>query len=190
MKASRRTRDEIIPEIRDVFRQRGYDGASLTAISEATGLGRASLYHHFPGGKDEMVSAALDDVEAMVEGQIIAALRQSGKSPAKRLKAMAEELAIFHEGGRAACLCGVLALTAPDLRPRVRKIFGRWLDALADLAEEAGSTESRARAAAEEALTRIEGALILAAAQGSNKPFESALSDLPRLLLGEPNNAV
>jgi TetR/AcrR family transcriptional regulator, lmrAB and yxaGH operons repressor len=184
MKAGRRTRAQVIPEIRDVFRRHGYDGASLSAISEATGLGRASLYHHFPGGKDEMVAAALADVEALIDGEIIAALRRDDLPAARRLDAMAEALSRFHEGGRAACLCGVLALTAPPLRARVRAIFARWLDALADLAQEAGRRRPDARDAAEAALARIEGALILAAAQESTKPFRHALRDLPRILFG------
>ncbi len=170
--------------IRDVFRQHGYHGASLTSISEATGLGRASLYHHFPGGKDEMVAAALDDVEAVLDERIIAALREAGRSPAQRLQTMAEELTIFHEGGRAACLFAVLALTAPSLQPRLSKVFARWLDALADLARESGRGRQDAQAAAEAALTSLEGALILAAAQGSKKPFQRALGHLPRIILG------
>lgn len=183
MTTTRRTREDVIPEIRDVFRRHGYDGASLTAISEATGLGRASLYHHFPGGKEEMVGAALDDVEAMVDGRIVASLRQGNRPPVARLKAMSEELMVFHAGGKAACLCGILALTAPTLQPRVQKIFGRWLDALADLAEEAGRSRAQSRRAAEDALARIEGALILAAAQADTQPFQRALNDLPRILL-------
>jgi AcrR family transcriptional regulator len=183
MATTRRTREDVIPEIRDVFRRHGYDGASLSVISEATGLGRASLYHHFPGGKDEMVGAALDDVEAMVDERIIAALRQSNRRPAARLRAMSEELTVFHAGGKVACLCGMLALTAPALQPRVQKIFTRWLKALADLAEEAGRSRTQARHAAEEALARIEGALILTAAHGDPQFFQRALNDLPRILL-------
>jgi AcrR family transcriptional regulator len=182
MTTIRRTREDVVPEIRDVFRRHGYDGTSLSAISEATGLGRASLYHHFPGGKDEMVSAALDDVEAMVDRRIIATLRQHNRRPITRLKAMSAELMVFHAGGKAACLCGILALTAPDLQPRVQKIFRRWLDALADLAEEAGRSRTQSRHAAEDALTRIEGALILAAAQADTRFFQRALNDLPRIL--------
>jgi TetR/AcrR family transcriptional regulator, lmrAB and yxaGH operons repressor len=185
MSSARRSREDVIPAIRDVFRRHGYDGASLSAISEATGLGRASLYHHFPGGKDEMAEAALDDVAAIIDGRIIPTLRQGELPAAKRLAAMAEELTRFHEGGRAACLCGVLALTAPALRPRVRAIFARWLDALADLAQEAGARRADAREAAEEVLARIEGALILAAAQENPRPFRRALDDLQRILFGQ-----
>jgi hypothetical protein len=130
-----------------------------------------------------MVGAALDDVEAMVDERIIAALRQSHRRPVTRLKAMADELMAFHAGGKAACLCGILALTAPALQPRLERIFGRWLDALADLAEEAGRSRAQSRHAAEDALARIEGALILAAARGDTQLFQRALGDLPRILL-------
>ncbi|HLJ64731.1 MAG TPA: TetR/AcrR family transcriptional regulator [Stellaceae bacterium] len=180
---ARLSREQVVPVIRDVFRRHGYDGASLAVISDATGLGRASLYHHFPGGKEEMAEAALEDVAAMIDGRIITALRRREEPPEARLAAMAKELMEFHEGGRAACLCGVLALTAAPLRPQVRAIFERWLAALADLAREAGMARVQAGEAGEEALARIEGALILAASQDSPKPFRHALRDLPRILL-------
>lgn len=52
-----------IPPLLDLFRQFGYDGVTLSKISQATGLGKASLYHHFPGGKDEMVETVLLTLE-------------------------------------------------------------------------------------------------------------------------------
>ncbi len=49
---------ELITILDDVFRRRGYEGATLSVLSRACGLGKASLYHHFPGGKDEMAARA------------------------------------------------------------------------------------------------------------------------------------
>ncbi|WP_315889750.1 TetR/AcrR family transcriptional regulator [Kovacikia minuta] len=48
-----------VSSLLNLFRQFGYDGVTLSKISQATGLGKASLYHHFPGGKDEMVETVL-----------------------------------------------------------------------------------------------------------------------------------
>lgn len=48
------SRDVHIPALFQLFRESGYDGVSLAQIAVATGLGKASLYHHFPGGKVEM----------------------------------------------------------------------------------------------------------------------------------------
>ena len=44
--------DELLEKLTKVFTSYGYDGASLTILSSATGLKRASLYHRFPGERD------------------------------------------------------------------------------------------------------------------------------------------
>jgi AcrR family transcriptional regulator len=45
MPAALLPRAEVVARIQDVFRDRGFDGASLAEISNATGLGKSSLYH-------------------------------------------------------------------------------------------------------------------------------------------------
>jgi hypothetical protein len=46
----------------------GYrEGASLSLISEATGLGKGCLYHFFPGGKEEMADAVLSEIDGWFE---------------------------------------------------------------------------------------------------------------------------
>ena len=50
-------RADTLPGLAEAFREHGYAGASLSVIGEATGLGRGSLYHFFPGGKREMAEA-------------------------------------------------------------------------------------------------------------------------------------
>src|SRR5512135_3213578 len=42
-----------------LFRRRGYQGTALQDILAASGSPRGSLYFHFPGGKEEIGSAAL-----------------------------------------------------------------------------------------------------------------------------------
>ena len=63
MPAAPLQKTEIVNRIAMVFRQHGYEGASLSLIADATGLGRSSIYHHFPGGKDEMVEAVFDNLD-------------------------------------------------------------------------------------------------------------------------------
>src|SRR3954454_5676749 len=53
------TKLELIAILDDVFRRRGYEGATLSELSRACNLGKASLYHHFPGGKEEMATVLL-----------------------------------------------------------------------------------------------------------------------------------
>ena len=42
----------------------GLEGTSFSAVLELTGAPRGSVYHHFPGGKEELVAAALDAANA------------------------------------------------------------------------------------------------------------------------------
>ena len=42
---------DLVDKLTDIFCEYGYDGTSLTILSQNTGLGRASLYYHFPGEK-------------------------------------------------------------------------------------------------------------------------------------------
>lgn len=44
-------------------------------ISKATGLGKGSLYHFVPGGKDEMMVAVLTDIDRYLEDNAFAPLR-------------------------------------------------------------------------------------------------------------------
>ena len=43
-----------------LFQEQGFEGTSLSMIAKATGLKRASLYHHFPNGKEQLVGEMLE----------------------------------------------------------------------------------------------------------------------------------
>ncbi len=47
-----------------------YGGASLAAISQHTGLGKGSLYNFFPGGKEEMAEAVLEQVAIWFQDEV------------------------------------------------------------------------------------------------------------------------
>ena len=60
----------ILPVLAEVFRAHGYEGASLSLITRATGLGKGSLYHLFPGGKAEMAACGLAEIDAWFEANL------------------------------------------------------------------------------------------------------------------------
>ena len=55
------TKPEIIHRSLTLFMEKGYDGASMSDIAQATGIKKASLYAHF-SGKEEIFSAVFSDV--------------------------------------------------------------------------------------------------------------------------------
>ena len=100
--------DELLARLGRVFRDVGYEGASLSILSEATGLKRPSLYHRFPGGKAQMAAEVIDAAEAWLDANALAVLR-SDAPPRERIAVMVERLAEFYEDGERACLLNMLS---------------------------------------------------------------------------------
>ncbi len=177
--------EHLLNQLTDVFRTYGYEGASLTRISAATGLQRASLYHRFPGGKEEMVTAVLERAGKWVSERIFAPLTGPG-TPATRIRKMTGQLHAFYAGGRHSCLLDSLSFGNEDndIRRHVSGAMGAWVDALSKVAREAGISHQKARRRAEDAVSRLQGSLVLARNMKDTGPFERALKDFPAMLLG------
>ncbi|MBW4449090.1 MAG: TetR/AcrR family transcriptional regulator [Spirirestis rafaelensis WJT71-NPBG6] len=176
-------KETYIPYLLRLFRQYGYDGATLSKISEATGLGKASLYHHFPGGKDQMVEVVLDYLECWLDQNVVQTLNSRGE-PLSRLQHMCDRVNEVYEGGKQPCLFAILLLgSARDVfHDRVKAIYRVWIDAIATMLVESGMDERLAQQRAEDALTAIQGSLIVS--QGLDDPsgFQRVMQHLPEEL--------
>ena len=177
-------RDEVVARILTVFRDFGFDGASLAELSKATGLGRSSLYHYFPGGKDEMAVAVLERIDTWMRERALAALTGAG-TPQARLRKMLDLLDEFYVGGRNACVLGNLVIggSREKFQEFLASAFGGWIAALRALAVEAGIRGPEAQRRAEDAVVRIEGALIVSGGLDDPAPFKRALRNVERDLL-------
>ena len=163
MPAALMPREEVVERLMKVVRQRGYDGASLAELSKATGLGRSSLYHYFPDGKDDMVRAVLEQLEQGLTKLIFEPLRGSGP-PRRRLEQMISTIDTYYRGGREACVLGnlVLGTSRTRFQAKLRSIFDQWTDAVGAALVDAGLSRAEAQALAEDSVVRLEGALIVA----------------------------
>ena len=177
---------ELLESLTRLFRDKGFDGASLSLISEATGLQRASLYHRFPGGKAQMALAVLDHVHRRFGDEILAPLSGSG-APLTRIRAAARKLDEFYEGGMRSCLIDTMSLgeQTPEIRAAVAASITALTDAFVAVSREVGNTASVARRLGHEAVLRLQGALVIARATGDAQPFGRVIKDLPALLSGE-----
>jgi AcrR family transcriptional regulator len=102
-------RSGAVPLLAEVFRTYGFEGASLARISEGTGLGKGSIYNFFPGGKDEMAEAVLDEIDGW--------FRRAGVPPLRRRRCEAGR-GRYVQGGRA--LLPVRPQGVPGGRVRAR----------------------------------------------------------------------
>ncbi|HNS86051.1 MAG TPA: TetR/AcrR family transcriptional regulator [Parvularculaceae bacterium] len=171
------SRDEIIVTLYDLFRRAGYDAVSIADISDATGLGKSSLYHHFPGGKPDMAEAVADFARRHMRDHVFAPLAADAPLK-KKLAAMMKTVAEMYEGGGAPCLIASMMIS-PTASPKavrtVRAIVADWLDALAGALRDDGFTAGEAKARATAAIIAIQGALVVARALGDKKAFAAAL---------------
>ena len=172
-------REALLPVLAEIFREHGFEGASLALIGECTGLGKGSLYHFFPGGKAEMAASVLDAIDAWFTQAMFRPLRED-PDPAAAVRAMFAETDAYFRSGRRVCLVGVFALGAARDRfgARIDAYFAAWRDALADALVRAGAEEPLARDLAEETVSTIQGALVTASALQDPALFGRALARL------------
>jgi AcrR family transcriptional regulator len=178
------SKPDLLARLMDLFREKGFDGASLSDISESTGLGKSSLYHHFPNGKQEMGIKVLGHLEEQLEAALFEPM-QSADKPRKKLDRMLDTIDSFYESGKKACLLERLSASvdARAFRRPLSRAFNRWMDAVEALGVESGLPRAVARRRAEDMVVRIEGALVVCAGTGDTSVFVRAIRDLRETVL-------
>jgi TetR/AcrR family transcriptional repressor of lmrAB and yxaGH operons len=176
-------REKIIPAIARVFRRFGYEASSLSLLSRETGLVRSSLYHFFPGGKEQMAEVVLDLAGRQVREDFLQALT-AADAPERQVDKFIVKLAEYYDGGEIGCLLSSLTLydCPPAIAARVADLTEQWIADIAAYLVGRGDAPEQAQRKAEQAIRIIEGGLVLALATRQPKRFETSLQDL-RLLL-------
>jgi TetR/AcrR family transcriptional repressor of lmrAB and yxaGH operons len=179
-------RVDLLPAMAEVFREHGFEGASIALISERTGLGKGSLYHFFPGGKDEMAAAVLGEIEAWFTTHIFAPLQWDSDADSA-IDRMFRGVVEYFDSGRRVCLVGAFALASSRDRfaKQVRSYFRMWKEALAAALVRTGRDKPAADQLAEEVLAVIQGSLVLARALDDRAVFTRAVARLEREVIGD-----
>jgi len=107
------SREYILESAAQVFREKGFHGASMADIAEAVSLQKASLYHHF-GSKQEILLELLNRALDMITAQMGQVLAQDLPADKKLRLAMRTYLKILSEHGD---LVSVLLLEYRSLEP-------------------------------------------------------------------------
>lgn len=178
-------KEKYIPCLLETFRQYGYDGASIAKIAEATNLGKASLYYHFPGGKEEMVKKVLDFLAIGLE-ELLKPLKEEGNAVEKITK-MCQGINELYEGGKQPCLLAILLMGSQRdiFQQEVKELLNKLINEIAAVLIAAGLEKTKAREKGEDAAIAIQGALILAQAIGDPTPFKRIIAKLPQQICAD-----
>ena len=166
------TRTRMIEATITALERHGVAGMSFTEVLRASGAARGAIYHHFPGGKRQLVCEAAEQYAQRVR-ENLAAL--PGESPAAVadaffaavrpvVAASAEGAGCVDDGSGTPTRSRALAATA----------FADWSDQLARRFTDTGLPAERARDLATTLIAVLEGAHVLCRAAGNLEPFERA----------------
>ena len=173
------TRQRILETSAELFRRQGYSATGVKQIVTAAQAPFGSLYHFFPGGKEELGAEAVR-VSGALYAQLIPAVFDPAPDPVSGVRtffaAAGEHLR--ETGYEDACPIATVALevssTSETMRHACAEVFESWISAGAARFERAGIAVSEARELAIGMLAALEGAFVLARALRSTEPLEVA----------------
>lgn len=176
-------RGEIVLKLYELFRQRGYEGVSIGDISSASGLGKSSLYHHFPRGKEEMAEAVVELTRNSLESNVFAPLRAAGPVE-QRIDAMLAAVRRLYSGGATPCVLAAL-LSSDDgpLAQGTRRLFHDWAATIANALQDGGVTADDATRRANTMLALLQGGLVMTRALKDTSVFDATMGTAREVLL-------
>jgi len=153
--------------------EKGYEGTSFAEVLALTGAPRGSTYHHFPGGKRELVDAALDLASDHAKAAMEPVRGRPAADVVARFFGMWRQLLNATEL-RAGCAVLAVTVDAVDAQmlTHAGQVFREWRQHLESLLTDGGLEPAAARRLAATAIAASEGAVALARAEQDMAPFD------------------
>ncbi|WP_422081815.1 TetR/AcrR family transcriptional regulator [Ulvibacterium sp.] len=171
---------DILIGLTKVFRSKGYEGASLKELAEATGLKKASLYHRFPNGKKEMAEAVFAHVGKWVDHNVFEALLDERFTPKERIKNGLNEIRTLYDHGNEVCIFRALSMqTGLELfEKQVNSGMNQWINVFNEVGLALGFSTADSQKKAVQVLIEIQGSLIVSKGLGDISVFEKTLQNI------------
>jgi len=180
-------RARIVETTARLLRKNGYQATGLDKILKESGAPKGSLYYHFPRGKSQLASEALELAASRMAAGMLEML-SSQRNPAGAIRALfgGTSAALAKSSYMDGCPIATVTLEMASDNPEVRHVcetsFEAWRQILASHLLGAGFKKSRAEALATLILASLEGGLLLSRAQRSVKPLSALARELIKLV--------
>ncbi|MFE5481204.1 TetR/AcrR family transcriptional regulator [Streptomyces sp. NPDC056527] len=181
------TRERIVRTTSRLMQRQGYEGTGIKQISREAGATLGSVYHFFPGGKQELGTAAV----RLGDEEFTAFLREAldaEPEPEKALLALTVSLAEglrdsdWLDGCPVTSTVVGTATSAPDIQQAAAEAFARWRTVVAEKLRSTGFAEEDTEELAHTVIATLEGAELAAQVARSATPLEVAGRHLARLV--------
>jgi AcrR family transcriptional regulator len=171
------TRDRILTTTTDLFRRQGYSATGIKQIVEHAGAAFGSIYHFFPGGKEQLGAEVIRTAGSRY-GDLIDLVYGADPDAVRATRTFFREAARTMVAEDFADICPIatvaleVASTSEPLREATATVFDQWRDRVARHLIQAGLTRRAARRLAVSLIALIEGSFLLARAGRSTEPLE------------------
>jgi AcrR family transcriptional regulator len=172
------TRERILDSSGELFRRQGYMGTGVKQIVEQAGAPFASLYHFFPGGKEELGAETIRR-SGLIYGLLLGEFLGPEVDLVEGIEAFFAGAAdtLVETEYADACPIATVALevssTNEELRWACADVFDAWIVGATARFEMGGIPPARSRELAIKVINSLEGAFVLAGALRPTVPLEA-----------------
>jgi AcrR family transcriptional regulator len=173
------TKARILGTSSELFARQGYTGTGMNQIAARASAALGSIYHFFPGGKDQLCAEAIRSSGQVYLELIDAVLGQSPDIVQGVRGFFSEAGAHLIDTGYAdACPIATIALEVAsgneELRQATAAVFEQWIEAASRRLVLAGLTPDEARRLSTFAISALEGAFVLSRARRTVEAIDVA----------------
>lgn len=179
MRTAPLARQRLVDTAARLFQVQGYHQTGLNQILAESQAPKGSLYHYFPGGKEDLAVAAVETSAAQVSAKLAEVIGKA-RSPAAALERVLQHFIAELEGSQYEKGCPVATITLEQaaqsarIRSACAAAYARWQADLETFLQQHGVRH--AAALAEHFLMLLEGALLLSRARHDCQPLRQLRS--------------
>jgi AcrR family transcriptional regulator len=188
MAARGETRQNMLDAALAMMRERGAAGVTVDEVLARSGAPRGSVYHHFPGGRAQLLDETLTYAGESFTGMLERAARNGADAVLTRLVAFwtrVLEESEFRAGCPVLPTAGDGGPDGEELARKAAHILSDWSRTIAAAFEAEGWSADDADALATTVMSSISGAVWMCRAMGSVDPLFQVAEQLRALMLNK-----
>ncbi|MER6953981.1 TetR/AcrR family transcriptional regulator [Streptomyces sp. NPDC000618] len=181
------SRERMVSSTVALLREYGASATSIDRVLAHSGAPRGSVYHHFPGGRTQLVEEAVELAGDFMAGVIEAAMQADDPVAGIDTFFTVWRDQLVKSRFRAGCPIVAVAVETNDEAPHLARsagaAFAGWQEALTAMLRRHGLAEDRSRRLAALVVAAEEGAVVMCRAQQSSAPIEAVATEIHDLLV-------
>lgn len=169
----------------EVLRERGAGGLTIDAVLERSGAPRGSVYHHFPGGRSQILREALQFAGDEILTQVDQAADVSAVALLRQIVTLWRQVLVDSDYTASSPVLAAALDSGHDdhqLTEVAADIFRRWRDAAAAAYLRQGLEPTEAIALAHTTISALEGAVVLSRSMRSLDPLNDVAREMEFLI--------